>query len=76
MLANSSASTWEHQMAFLGTEPAILGGEYEAVDLDWGTPEYHMRNYVQTWTGSKWFCCIPQMTYKRSKFAAVNVPLP
>ena len=63
-------------MAFLGTDPVIIGGEYEAVDLDWGSSKYHMRNYVQTWTGSKWFCCLPQMDYKRSKLAAVNVPLP
>ena len=79
-LANSSQSVWDHQMAMLGTNPVIIGGDYIAVEPeDWTMDDDHKRNTVQTFNLppygiDRWFCCIPQMYFKRSKFSAVFVP--
>ena len=75
-IANTSLAVQDHQMVLYdGMKPAIIGGEYELY-LPEEMDRIHMRNNVQTYQESndRWFCCVPQMNYKRSKFTAVLVP--
>ena len=76
-LANVSHPVEGHQMVMLEGPhggPSIIGGRYELF-LETG-PEIHMRNEIQTYLDldDKWFCCVPQLYYKRSRFTAVNYP--
>ena len=76
-LANSSFPVYDHQMVLYGNQPTIIGGEYETflieIEADW----IHKRDHVQIYEEfeNHWFCCIPSMNYKRSKFVAVAVEM-
>ena len=67
----SLADTWypvqDHQMVLYENKPSIIGGEYD----------YQKRAEVQVYYefSNKWYCCIPSLNYKRSKFVAVSVEM-
>ena len=74
-LANSSFPGSWHQMVSYEDKPTIIGGEYELFEREVEIDGYHMREHVQVYNPDtdRWFCCVPSMSYKRSKFAAVKV---
>ena len=76
-LANSSFPVYEHQMVMYENQPTIIGGEYETFLREIEVDGYHKRDHVQIYEESenRWFCCIPSMNYKRSKFVAVSVEM-
>ena len=76
-LANSSFPVEDHQMVIYEGKPTIIGGEYEIFLHDIEIDGRHMRDHVQIYDEEKdhWDCCVPQMNFKRSKFAAVKVSL-
>ena len=76
-LANSSFPVEEHQMVMYEGKPTIIGGEYEIFLRDVEIDGRHMRDHVQIYQeeNDHWFCCIPSMNFKRSKFSAVKVSL-
>ena len=76
-LANSSFPQSWHQMVLYEDKPTIIGGEYEMFEREVEVDGYHKRDHVQVYNPDtdRWFCCLPTMSYKRSKFAAVKVGL-
>ena len=77
-LANTSFPVENHQMVIYDGKPTIIGGEYELFLRDLEIDGRHMRDHVQIfegYTNDRWYCCIPQLYYKRSKFAAVVVSM-
>ena len=76
-LANSSFPGSWHQMVLYKDKPTIIGGEYELFEREVEADGYHKRDHVQVYNPDtdRWFCCVPSMSYKRSKFAAVKVGL-
>ena len=76
-LANSTYPVEEHQMVMYEGKPTIIGGEYEIFLRDVEVDGRHMRDHVQIYQEEedRWFCCLPTMNYKRSKFSAVKVSL-
>ena len=84
-LGDSSFSQWEHKMTILDSaswvsdrgnqRPVIIGGEYK-VDSEEEIDGIHQRNFVQTFDNrDHWFCCIPQLKWKRAYFQAVKIEL-
>ena len=76
-LENTSFPVEEHQMVIYEGKPTIIGGEYELFLRDVEIDGRHMRDHVQIYQeeSDHWFCCVPKLNYKRSKFSAVKVPL-
>ena len=76
-LANSSFPVEDHQMVIYEGKPTIIGGEYEMFLRDIEVEGRHMRDHAQIYDEEKdhWDCCVPEMNFKRSKFAAVKVSL-
>ena len=75
-LENTSFPVEEHQMVIYEGKPTIIGGEYETFLRDVEIDGRHMRDHVQIYQEEKdhWFCCLPKMNFKRSKFSALEVP--
>ena len=77
--ADSSPQTTYSSYSFLilDGKPTIIGGEYEIFLRDVEVDGRHMRDHVQIYQEEedRWFCCLPSMNYKRSKFSAVKVSL-
>jgi len=75
-LANTSFPVMEHVLVTQSGKPMIIGGEYELFQIEVEIDGIHKRDHVQIYENdNSWFCCVPSMNYKRSKFAAVNVML-